>query len=301
MQPSQTPARASKASTRIGVRSVGLWLLVPALASSACQGRDPPTEIRIELPDVIESNDPVAVVVRATNAQGVSSNATDGVEYAVEPQGLATVSSGRLLRCERSGDGKISVTIAGVSRSLPLRCRIVDHIEAKDLGRVELSSPPFPPNVRAFDQAGAELGDVSVALSSKNAGVAYPKDGLLVPKSVGTANLTARAGQVAADFKVDIVRKVVAEALPIDGNTRIYLALDPGKYELKVTLKSPKRVTVEWRGAPYCNASSQGLEHVSTCALREQAGGGVVFDSPNYLDDGSKKISLVGVELYEVP
>ncbi|HTA89217.1 MAG TPA: hypothetical protein VK745_06570, partial [Polyangiaceae bacterium] len=155
--------------------------------------------------------------------------------------------------------------------------------------------------VRVLDKSGAELTDVDVSFVSKNAGVAFPKDGLLVPKSVGTANLTARAGQASQDFKVDVVRKVVVEALPIDNNKRIYFSLDAGKYELKVTLKAPKRVSVEWRGAPYCNASSDGLEHIATCTLREQGGGGVVFDNPGYLNDGSKAISLDGVELNEVP
>ena len=136
---------------------------------------------------------------------------------------------------------------------------------------------------------------------SKNAGVAYPKDGLLVPKTVGTANVTARAGQATVDFKVDVVRKVVVEALPIDGNKRIYFSLDAGKYELTIRLRSPKRVTVEWRGAPYCNASSDGILHVSTCGLHATGGGGVVFDNPAYLNDGSKTLSVEGVELYEVP
>jgi hypothetical protein len=131
--------------------------------------------------------------------------------------------------------------------------------------------------------------------------VAYPKDGMVVPKTVGTANLTARAGQASVDFKLDVVRKVVVEALPIDANKRIYFSLDAGKYELTVKLHAPKRVNVEWRGAPYCNAASDGLDHVATCVLREQGGGGVVFDNPAYLNDGSKTISLDGVELYEVP
>src|SRR5450432_1653543 len=282
-------------------RSAFRAVMAFALCAAACDKRDPPSDMRLELPSVIDSRDPVMVVIHATNAQGVTSTLADGATFAVDPSDLATVSQPGLVKCERSGDGKLNVAVSGVNRSIAVRCRIVDRIEAGDVGRVELTAGPFKPKVRVLDKSGAELADVDVSFVSKNAGVAYPKDGMLVPKTVGTANLTARAGQASADFKVDVVRKVVVEALPIDNNKRIYFSLDAGKYELKVTLKTPKRVSVEWRGAPYCNAASDGLDHVATCTLREQGGGGVVFDNPAYLNDGSKTISVDGVELYEIP
>ena len=60
-----------------------------------------------------------------------------------------------------------------------------------------------------------------------------------MPKSVGTANLVARAGEASAEFKVDVVRKVVVEALPIEQNKKLYFSLEPGKYELKIKLPEP--------------------------------------------------------------
>ena len=59
-------------------------------------------------------------------------------------------------------------------------------------------------------------------------------------------------------------------------------------------------MSAEWRGAPFCNATSEGLEHISVCGLRAKAGG-VAFDNPAYLKDGSKTPSVEGVELYEIP
>lgn len=265
-----------------------------------CEQREAPSELRVEVPNVIASKDPVAVSVQATNAQGVRKIVTDGADYALEPADLGTLSKAGMLRCERSGDGKVSVTIAGVSRSVPVRCRIVDRIDAANVGRVELAAGPFQPKVRALDKSGAPLTDVDVTFFSKNSGVAFPKDGQLVPKSVGTANLVARAGGVSADFKVDVVRKVVVEALPIEQNKKLYFSLEPAKYELKITLPSPHRMSAEWRGAPFCNASSDGLEHIWVCGLRAKAGG-VAFDNPAYLKDGSTTPSVEGVELYEVP
>ena len=279
--------------------SVGAAALACVLCAG-CEQRERPTEIRLELPSVLASRDLVAVSVHALNAQGVSKSVTDGADYAVEPSDLATVSKAGLLACARSGDGKLSVSIAGVSRSVAVRCRIVARIEAPNTGRVELAAGPFKPKVRALDQAGVELGDVDVSFFSKNSGVAYPQDGKLVPKQVGTATVVARVAEVSAEFKVDVVRKVVVEALPIDQNKRLYFSLEPAKYELKVVLPAAHKVSMEWRGAPFCNASSEGLEHISVCGLRAK-GGGVAFDNPAYLKDGSKTPSVDGVELYEVP
>ncbi|HEY1537333.1 MAG TPA: hypothetical protein VGF76_25100, partial [Polyangiaceae bacterium] len=108
-----------------------------------CDRRDPPSEIRLEMPSVIASKDFVTVAVQALNARGVSSNGADAADFAVDPKDLATVSKPALLKCERSGDGKLSVSIGGVSRSVPVRCRLVDHLDAPDAGRVELSAGPF--------------------------------------------------------------------------------------------------------------------------------------------------------------
>jgi len=271
-----------------------------ACSALGCEQREAPSEIRLEIPSVIASRDVVAVSVQASNAQGVRKLVTDGADYALQPTDLATVSKAGMLKCERSGDGQLTVSIVGVSRSVAVRCRIVDRIEAANVGRVELSAGPFSPKVRVLDKAGAELTDVEVTFFSKNSGVAYPKDGQLVPKSVGTANLVARAGTASAEFKLDVVRKVVVEALPIEQNKKLYFSLEPGKYELKIKLPSPHRMSAEWRGAPFCNATSEGEEHIWVCGLRAKAGG-VAFDNPGYLKDGSKTPSLDGVELYEVP
>jgi len=277
--------------------SAALFAFVCALP--ACNQREKPSEIRLEFPRVVTSRDPVAVSLQAVSAQGATSSSTEGVEYAVTPPELATVKAG-LVSCIRSGDGELTVSIAGVSRGVPVRCRIVARVEAANAGRVELTAGPFQPQVRVLDPTGAELKDVELSYFSKNSGVVFPKDGQLVPKLVGTATIVARAGETSAELKVDVVRKVTNEVLPIEQNKRLYVSLEPGKYELKVKLPSPRRFVVEWRGAPYCNQTSEGAEVVSTCGLRAQ-GGGVVFDNPSYSSDGAKAPSLTGVELNEVP
>src|SRR3954469_16370902 len=96
---------AWRSATRL---SASLFLAFSALG---CETREAPSEIRLEIPTVIASRDVVAVSVQASNAQGVRRLVTDGADYALQPADLATVSKAGMLRCERSGDGKLSVSI----------------------------------------------------------------------------------------------------------------------------------------------------------------------------------------------
>ena len=70
-------------------------------------------------------------------------------------------------------------------------------------------------------------------------------------------------------------------------------------YELHVVLPESKKLTADWRSAPYCNYAATAQDHISVCVLR--AKGGVVFDSPAYLLSGSTEISTTGVAIAEVP
>jgi hypothetical protein len=268
-------------------------------AFTGCQQREKPRQIRLELPELITSRDPVSVSVRVTNADGATQVSSEDNDFSLEPADLGSVTKRGFLTCQRSGDGKLAVNIAGVSSSSAVRCRLVDRLEAPDVGRVELTSGPFKPKVKAVDKRGTELPEIELSYFSKNSGVIFPKEGMLVPKAVGSATIVARSGSIAKEFKVDVVRRVVVEALPIAQNRRIHFSLDEGKYELVMKLPSPKRVRVEWPNAPYCNTTSESSEHVVTCVLR--AKGGVEFDNPAYLADGSTNVSVDGVTLHEVP
>lgn len=248
---------------------------------------------------MVVSGDPVTVLVHLTSNEGVTSLGREEYEFVVEPPSLAAVTRRGSLTCQKSGDGKVSLSLAGKTHAAALRCRLVERIDASHAGSVELARGPFVPSVRVLGQGGIELADVELVLTSKTTGVVVPRGRELQPKNVGTATIIARAGQVAEEFTVDVVRQLTPEALPIEGNRRIHYSLEPGKYRLTMSLPVAKPVSVEWRGAPYCNSMKTAAEHESTCVLR--AKGGVVFDNPAYLKDGSTEVSVEGVSLYEVP
>ncbi|HLV68984.1 MAG TPA: hypothetical protein VKY73_24375 [Polyangiaceae bacterium] len=276
----------------------GVLVATALLAVFGCDQQEPPADIRIELPAQVLSRDPVRAAVWLRDRAGRKQLGTDDYDFAVAPETLARIDRRGNLTCERSGDGQVEVTIAGVRGSAPLACRLVERIEARDAGRVELRAGPFSPALRVLGKGGVELEGVEPTLSSKNSGVLFPRDNRLVPKSVGSALVLARAGQATAEFKVDVVRRVTSEVLPIDGDKRLHVSLEPGKYELTVKLPVEKRLRIEWRGAPYCDYSGTALEHVSTCVLRTK--GGVAFDNPAALTSETGA-STEGVTLLEVP
>jgi hypothetical protein len=275
-------------------------LIVSAiLVLSGCSKPDIPRDFKLDLSSVIDSNDPARISVRAYSAEGAATVGEGDYDFKVTPKDLATVDSHGTLICKRSGDGTVALTLGPNSRTAPVKCRLVAKIDASDVGRVELTKGLIAPKIRVLGQRGEELDGIQLLLSSKNTEVLIPQGSQLLPKNVGTATILARAGQVSQTFKVDVIRSLAPEALPLEQNRKIYFSLEPGKYELQVTLPEPKRLAAEWRSAPYCNYAATAKEHVSVCVLR--AKGGVVFDSPPYLMSGSTEISTSGVAIAEVP
>jgi hypothetical protein len=269
------------------------------LLFGACQQKEIPRDFKLEVPDVIVSQDPVTVTVRVTKNDGTNGTSQDENDFVVAPDDLASVSKRGVLTCKKSGDGSVSLTLGSNTRKADLHCRLVERVDASVVGRVELAQGSFRPKVRVLGKGGAELDGVPLVLTSKNTGVLLASGDSLVPKMVGQATILARAGQATQEFKVDVVRTLKPEALPIEQNRKIHFSLEAGKYELRVVLPTEKPLSAEWRGAPYCNYSGVGKEHVSTCVLRTK--GGVVFDNPNYLVHGANEVSVEGVSIAEVP
>ena len=276
-----------------------LGILTGALALDGCTKHEVPRDFRLEVAGVVDSTDPAKVTVRTYNAEGANAVSEEEYNFTAQPTDMLTIDPRGTLICKRSGDATVSLTLGPNQRSVQVKCRLVARIDASDVGRVELTAGLVKPRIRVLGKRDEELDSVQLLLSSKNTEVMVPQGSELLPKNVGTATILARAGQVTQTFKVDVIRKVTPEALPLEQNHKIFFSLEPAKYELRVVLPESKRLTAEWRSAPYCNYAATSKEHVSVCVLR--AKGGVVFDSPSYLMSGSTEISTTGVTISEVP
>ena len=267
------------------------------LAFAACQGQ-PPRELRLELPELITSREPVIVHARAVAQDGVTQDLTGKVELRVTPPELASAGKGGVFSCNRSGDGRVSSTVSGVEGHAKFACRLAARLDAPAKLSLDMAAGEVSVLVKVLDAAGNEL-DLPVSITSDKGGVVQARAGRLVPGSVGLAKLTARAGELTKQIDVEVVRTLKPEVLPVDQNRRISYSLDAGKYRLSMVLASPRNVRVDWLGAPYCAYRGNGTLHTADCTLQDK--GSVSFDNPAFLLRGDKIPSVEGVTLREVP
>jgi hypothetical protein len=274
-------------------------LSLPLLGSLvACNLGDPPRELRLELPAVISSKDPVMVHTRAVQPDGTAKEPGGTLDYKVAPPDLASVGKGGIFTCNRSGDGTVSLSVAGVEGRAKFSCRLAARLDAPAKLTLDAAQGEQDLPVKVLDSAGREL-DLPVSVTSDMASVVQARSGRAVPGNVGHAKLTVRSGQLSKQLDVEVVRTLKPEILPVDQNRRISYSLDAGKYRLSIKLPSPHKVTVDWLGAPYCAYRSDGLEHQVDCTLQHK--GSVSFDNPAFLLRGDKTPSVEGVTLREVP
>jgi hypothetical protein len=281
-----------------GVRLLGLLGLLDLAALGGCNLGEPPRELRLELPEVITSKEPVLVHARAVAQDGTVHEASGNLELRVTPPELATLAKGGLFSCNRSGEGSVSLTLSGVQGRAKFACKLAARLEAPAKLSIDAAGGEVDPQVKVLDSASKEL-DLPISLTSDLGSVVQARGGRLVPGNVGNAKLTVRAGELTRQIDVEVVRTLKPEVLPIAQNRRISYSLDAGKYRLSIVLPSPHKVSVDWLGAPYCAYRGDGSEHTADCTL--QHSGSVSFDNPAFLLRGDKTPSVEGVTLREVP
>jgi hypothetical protein len=269
-----------------------------SLAGSSCARVEAPKELHLEVPALITSKQPVIVHARSVQRDGSVGTPSGELDFKLSPPDLGTIGKSGMLSCSRSGDGEVSLNVAGTVGRAKFGCKLVARIEgpAKITLDASLGEREFP--FQAVDAAGQQL-EVPLSVVSDLTSVVQARGGRLVPGNVGVAKLSVRAGDVAQAVQVEVVRSSKVEAVPIDQNRRISFSIEPGKYRLVLRFPTPQRVSVEWLGAPYCQYRGEGSQHQVDCTLQRK--GSVSFDNPAYLLRGEKTPSVEGVTLLEVP
>src|SRR3954471_23809683 len=99
---SAAPARASLESANYDMsRPVSGPLLLAAASLLGCAQEAAPRELRLELPELITSKEPVLVHARAIQQDGTAREPSGSLEYHVMPADLATVGKGGAFSCNR--------------------------------------------------------------------------------------------------------------------------------------------------------------------------------------------------------
>jgi hypothetical protein len=276
----------------------GVWIGLVACFLGACRTGTPPDLVRVELPELVTSPDPVRASVSVRRG-GSSAPANEPVSYSVTPPEVAAVAKDGTLTCLKSGDAKVTADVLGVTGTATLRCRPVDRLELGELPALDVNAPPRTLGIRALAKGGAELNDVPVSITTQNPRVLKASALTLTPLAVGETSFTVRAGTKQQTVPVRIVRTLDPEALPLDGGRRLHFSLPEGKYEVEVSFPSDKPLHVEWRGAPYCAYQATARTHQARCTL--QGKGGAVIDNPAFVLTGSTQVSKQGVVIREIP
>ena len=266
--------------------------------SFGCQRLDPPRELRLELPELITSKEPVLLHARAIQQDGVARPLTGEQPWQIVPGELANVSKQGMLSCNRSGEGSVSLALGGVTGRAKFACKLAARLDSPEKLSIDAAAGELDLPVKVLDAAGQPL-DLPLSVTTDMPNVIIARSGKLVPGKVGKAKLSVRAGQLAKQLEVEVVRTIKPEVVPIDQNRRISYSLEAGKYRLSMNLPAAKRVVVDWLGAPYCAYRGEGSEHRAECTLQHK--GGVSFDNPAFLLRGEKSASLEGVTLLEIP
>jgi len=285
-------AHPIEALALLGSALVGLCVL------TGCPQGTPPRELRLELPELITSKEPVMVHARAVQQDGIATELRGDQPFQVTPSDLASLGKGGMLTCNRSGEGSITLALSGVTGKGKFACKLAARLEAPERLTIDAAAGELEVPAKVFDAAGQEL-DLPISATTDLASVVQARSGRLVPGNVGHARLTLRAGQLSKQIAVEVVRTVKPEVVPIDQNRRISYSLERGKYRLSIKLAAPHKVVVDWLSAPYCAYRGNGSEHRVECTLQHK--GGVSFDNPAFLLRGEKTPSIEGVTLHEVP
>jgi hypothetical protein len=264
-----------------------------------CQKEAPPESVRMELPSVVLDRTPIRPIVKGRRHRESITLPQGAYALRAEPPELASASENGTLSCQKSGDGKALVAVQGVRAQAALRCRLVDRIEADELATLDLKKGGAPLKARVVDKAGRELSDVPISVSSSNREVLTVQDFQVTPMAVGAATLVLRAGSKEKKLDVRVVRSIDFQAQGLRGGRRIDITLPAGNHEIEVTLREPKELRIDWRGARQCNYLKTAATHRSSCMLEEK--GGAVVDNPAFVESGETALAKDRVVVRQIP
>lgn len=272
-------------------------LALAALLLPACADREPARVSLAPQPDVVLDEAPQDLRAAAFNAAG-ERLADAAFEFAAEPVDVAIADAAGGWRCVRSGDAVVTARAADVVASVPVKCRLVEKVEAIAPGPVLLGSAPQRLRVRVLDAAGESLADVPVAFAVADGKILAVQDGVVVPNAVGRTKVTVSAGKASAVAEIEVRRKIEARTLQLADAAAEQFALAKGRYLVHAETRSAAEaggVALAFTGAD-CPALPESARHDVACAVAESA----TLEVSN--PPGGAPDPLAGlVEIFEVP
>ena len=272
------------------------WLA--CLLGLACQSEDKPARVQLEVAELITTTDPVPITLKLYDETGVAKVSKKKRAYQIAPQGIATVDEVGTLRCDKSGDVSVSVTVGGVEAKAAVKCRLVESIEVELADRLVIQDGPVTLAPKIVGKGGGDLSDIQVTARTKNSKAVRIKGLELTPTAVGNTTITVQAGTSKKELSTKVVRRVDFKPVLQKEGKKISYTLEPGKYEVTVKLSKPHAVETDWIGVPGCNKKTTDALHRSECTIHQKRT--FLVDNPSYLESGDAE-KTDGVDVYEVP
>lgn len=271
---------------------------LPVLACLvSCRDRTP---ARINLPSTIDLYDAAGKPSTAALVNQAGEPVGGALSYSAVPSSILTVSSDGTIKCVSSGDASLIATGAGQSATSTVRCRLVKSIVGPKRVRLIVGRAAEPLELVAEDASGKPLRGVMLDVSSSDASVVRVNGGALEAGRLGTANVTARAGEASLSIPVTVLELIDSSPLALaDGESRT-IALQQGNYELDVAVKASNGsrygVTVSWVGTS-CPVQPEATSHRVRCSVDGTAS--LTITNPSAFGLGPSETGFVN--LYRAP
>ncbi len=239
----------------------------------ACADRKPAT-IKFDAPPAAVTNTSYfSLHATVVNKKGEPIEG-QAVAYSGSPADVLEVAPNGNLRCAKTGDATLALSAGGLAERVPLKCRVPTEISIPPEVQVVLGAAPVVVHSQALGEGGKPLDGVAVELTSSDPGIATVDGDKVKGVAVGKARLQASAGGLTAVTPLEVVEKIISEALTLkDGASRSF-TLQPGNYLVTIDLKVDERlkqgVTVAWAGTA-CDNQPEATAHRFKCRVAETA------------------------------
>jgi len=222
------------------------------------------------------------------------------VSYALEPASIAVVTASDALRCLKSGDATLTASVGAITRTEPVKCRLVEKVEVPKALRLIIPNDPVELQAKALDASGKPIDDVPFEFTPADPAVVRVDGTWVAPKKVGTTTIAINAGAQAAHVPVTVVRKMKAEPLLLNDGNRTSISLNQGTYEAEVKVRSGDTrfgVTLKWIGGSNCKDEPEAQTIASRCVIDNV--GSLVVENPSTFGMGPAADGVLAI--YQVP
>jgi hypothetical protein len=243
------------------------------LLTTACADKTPVKIDHDPLPPAVTNTSYFSLHAKGVNKKGSPIEGL-AMTYSGSPADVLEATADGHLRCAKTGDATLTLAVAGFSQPVPLNCRIPTEISVPSELRLVLKDPATVFPARVLGEGSQPLADVKAQLTSSDSTIFSVEEDKLKPVAVGKGNLKSSLGGISSMTQVEVVDRVVSEALTLrDGANRSF-TLQPANYEVNVELKVDERlkqgVTVSWNGAG-CDNQLEAASHHFKCRVADPA------------------------------